>query len=202
MALLALDLGGVVYRSWPDEAFHLRWAQTCGFSPEALVECLWQTPHWGQAEIGEITADECYARAAERLGVTQEVARALVFDAFASAPDEALAAYVGTVRKRGVVVAALTNNMSGEAELLRRPELGRLFDAAISSVDARLAKPDPGFFRHAEARLGAAGRDVIFVDDMPGNVEAARDLGWRAIHFRSTAQAIQDIEAALAGASA
>jgi epoxide hydrolase-like predicted phosphatase len=127
------------------------------------------------------------------------LARALASEAFASNPDDALATYIERVRQLGVTVLALTNNISGESELLARPELARLFDLAISSADAGLAKPDPAFFRHAETRLGARPEEMVFVDDLPANVEAARALGWRAILFRSTPEAIEKIEAALFG---
>jgi putative hydrolase of the HAD superfamily len=197
LRVLALDLGGVVYRSWPDQPFIQRWSGRFGVSPEELTECLWRQPQWPLAEIGEITPDECHARTAARLGVAPVLVRALVTEAFASDPDEALASYVAGVRRREVVVAALTNNMSCESELLARPELARLFDLAISSADARLAKPDAGFYRHAETRLSAAGEEVIFLDDTLANIEAARSLGWRAIHYKSTAQSIEEIEAAL-----
>ena len=201
MRVLALDLGGVVYRSWPDQAFLQRWSGRCGVSLEVLTECLWQRPHWGLAEIGEITPEECHAVTAAELGVAPAVVRAFVTEAFAANPDEALAAYVTSVRKRGIVVGALTNNMSCESELLSRPELSRLFDVAISSADARLAKPDPAFYRHAETRLNATGDEVVFLDDALGNIEAARSLGWRAIHYGSTMQAIEAIEAALLGSA-
>jgi FMN phosphatase YigB (HAD superfamily) len=197
MRVLALDIGGVVYRSWPDDDFHRRWGEACGSSPEVLAERLWRGPHWALAELGEITSDECYARTAARIGVAPDLVRTIVFDAFASDPDEALARYVEGVRRRGVIVTALTNNSAREAELLARPELARLFDLAISSADARLAKPDLAFYRHAEARLGAMADEIIFVDDVLDNVEAAGRLGWRAIQFRSTTQAIKAIEAAL-----
>jgi putative hydrolase of the HAD superfamily len=200
MRVLAIDLGGVVYRSWPDDAFYRRWSEACGLPTDALMNCLWNEPHWALAEVGEITPDECHARTAARLGVNPALARELVTEAFASDPDEALAHYVGGVRKRDVTVAALTNNMSSETALLARPELARVFDIAISSADARLAKPDPAFYRHAEQRLGAAGGDVIFLDDALANVEAARSLGWRAIHYSSTPEAIEAIEVALFGA--
>ena len=197
MRALALDIGGVVYRSWPDEAFHARWAETLGREPEELGRRLWGGPHWGLAELGQITADECYTTTAAGLGVSPGLVRQIAFEAFASQPDEALARYVEDVRRRGHIVAALTNNLAHEAELLARPELARLFDLAITSADAGLAKPDPAFFRHAEARLGARGEEIVFVDDVPVLVEAARGLDWRAIQFHSTDQAIADIEAAL-----
>jgi putative hydrolase of the HAD superfamily len=197
MPVLALDLGGVVYRSWPDQALYERWAPSFGCPASVLQEHLWG-PHWAAAELGEISKEDCYATAAAGLAVRPELVRDLIFEAFASQPDEALARCVERLRRRGVVVTALTNNPSPEAELLARPELERLFDLAITSADAHVTKPELAFYRHAEARLGAAGEDIVFVDDVLENVEAARGLGWRGVHFNTTAQAIAEIEAALA----
>lgn len=199
MPALALDLGGVVYRAWPDDALYARHAPAFGCSAEALRRRLWDGPHWAAAELGEITMDDCHARAAAAFGVRPRRVRDLVFEAFAAHPDEDLALYVGGLRQRGVKIAALTNNPSPEADLLARPELARLFDLAISSADVRAAKPDPAVYRHAEARLGIAPHQIVFVDDTLANVEAARRLGWRAIHFRTTAQAVEEIEEVLAG---
>jgi putative hydrolase of the HAD superfamily len=197
MAVLVLDIGGVVYRAWPDDAFHERWAARCGHAPAALAERLWAAPEWGRAELGEISEAACYAAAATRLGVPTDLVWEMVADAFFTRPDEALAQCVAALRARGVRTAALTNNTASEAALIARPELARLFDVVISSADARLAKPDPAMFRHAEARLSAAGPEIVFVDDVPMHLEAARALGWRAVWFRSTEQAVAEVEAAL-----
>ena len=82
--------------------------------------------------------------------------------------------------------------------MIARPELQRLFDEVISSADARLQKPDPAMFRLAETRLGAGGSEVVYLDDMAVHVDAALALGWRAILYRSTDQAITDLGAAFA----
>jgi HAD superfamily hydrolase (TIGR01509 family) len=197
MRILVLDIGGVVYRSWPDDAFHARWARRCGCDVETLAQRFWGGDDWGLAELGRISAEENIARLAARLGLGAELAREMVFEGWASQPDEALAAFVGRLRAARTTVAALTNNTSSEAQLLARPELARLFDLAISSADAGLQKPDAAIYRHAETRLGAAGDALVFVDDVEVNVEAARALGWRGVWFRSTEQAIGEIEAAL-----
>jgi putative hydrolase of the HAD superfamily len=182
--ILLLDIGGVVYRSWPDDAFHARWAAQCGCDVETLAQRFWGGDDWGLAELGLISAEENIARLAARLGVGAELAREMVFEGWASQPDEALAAFVAGLRAAGTTVAALTNNTSTEAQLLARPELARLFDLAISSADAGLCKPD------------AAGPALVFVDDVEANVAAARALGWRGVVFCSTEQAIAEIEAA------
>jgi putative hydrolase of the HAD superfamily len=197
MIALVLDLGGVVYRSWPDEAFHACWAARCGCEPGALAERLWRGPEWGPAELGAMTEADCYAVVAARLGVETALVRQIVTEAFASAPDEALAAYVAQLRRAGVIVAALTNNTARESALAARPELARLFDVVISSANAGLQKPDPAIYRHAEARIGARASEIVFLDDVATHVDAAKALGWRAFLFRSTDQALADVAAAL-----
>jgi epoxide hydrolase-like predicted phosphatase len=197
MAILVLDIGGVVYRSWPDDAFHERWAARCGCDAAALSAGLWGGSEWREAEVGLITGKACFAAAAGRLGVGTDLVRAMVMAAFVSQPDEALADYVSGLRGRGVRVAALTNNTSGETELIRRPAMSRLFDLIVSSADVGVAKPDAAIYRHAERRLDAQGDELVFVDDVEANVEAAKALGWRGVWFRSTEQAIGEIAAAI-----
>jgi epoxide hydrolase-like predicted phosphatase len=197
MRILVLDIGGVVYRSWPDAAFYARWAARCGCNAATLLQRFYAGEDWTLADLGRISHAENVRRLAARLGLGVEAAREMVFEGWASQPDEALAAFVTGLRAVGTTVAALTNNTSTEAQLLARPELARLFDLAISSADAGLCKPDAALYRHAEARLGAAGDALVFVDDVEVNVEAARALGWRGVWFRSTDQAIADIEATL-----
>jgi putative hydrolase of the HAD superfamily len=202
MPALVLDLGGVVYRSWPDDAFHERWATRLGLAAEVPAARLWQAPEWGEAELGRISEAQCYGAAAARLGIDAATFHEIVADAFFSRPDEALAAAVAGWRATGVATAALTNNTAGAAALMARPELARLFDFAISSADEGVAKPDAAMFRLAEARLGVSGGEIVFVDDVAMHLAAAAALGWRGVLFGETGQAIADIVAALAAAAA
>ena len=198
MPALVLDLGGVVYRSWPDAAFHASWAEKLGCDAEDLAGQFWGGPEWGLAEVGEISPDACYAALASRLGVAAGLAKEIASQAFASQPDEALATSVIALRRDGVRTAALTNNIAGEATLIQRPELARLFDLVVSSADVGLQKPDLAIYRLADRRLGVSGAEIVFLDDVGAHVEAARALGWRGIQFRSTDQARADLAAAFA----
>jgi putative hydrolase of the HAD superfamily len=198
MLVLVLDLGGVVYRAWPDDAFHRRWCGRCGCDVETLSERLWNGVEWQAAMLGQISEAACYAAAANRLGVDLDLVGQMVADAFYTRPDEVLATYVAGLRGRGVKTAALTNNTAGAAALSARPEISRMFDVVISSADVGLAKPDAAIFHHAEAVLGAYAGELLFVDDVAENIDVARSLGWRGVRFQSTAQALTEIEAAFA----
>ena len=56
------------------------------------------------------------------------------------------------------------------------PELNLLRDTVVSSEEGVL-KPDPEIYRRAIARFGVEPSSTLFVDDKPGNVAAARELG-------------------------
>ena len=58
----------------------------------------------------------------------------------------------------------------------------------IFSSEIAAAKPSEAAFAAAEARVGTRGADILFVDDSPANVEAARRRGWDAILYRSNAE--------------
>jgi putative hydrolase of the HAD superfamily len=74
----------------------------------------------------------------------------------------------------------------------------QLTDEIIYSHEVGICKPDPRIYELACERLGVLPQEMIFLDDLEPNVEAAGELGARGILFNSTAQAIADIEASLA----
>ena len=57
------------------------------------------------------------------------------------------------------------------------------FEDIVVSGDEKLAKPDPAIYALAERRFGYAPEAMLFIDDSPPNVEAARARGWRGHHF-------------------
>jgi 2-haloacid dehalogenase len=59
------------------------------------------------------------------------------------------------------------------------------FRAIVVSGKERLAKPDPAIFRLAADRFGHAPERMLFIDDSPANIAAARALGWQTHLFRN-----------------
>jgi putative hydrolase of the HAD superfamily len=61
----------------------------------------------------------------------------------------------------------------------------RVFDKVVLSYKVGAQKPDPRIYRWAVAGRRSAGRRVLYADDRPDLVRAARRLGLRSILFRS-----------------
>lgn len=88
-------------------------------------------------------------------------------------------ALVDAVRAAGTTVALATNQQRHRGVHLQGLYAGR-FDEAFYSFEVGAAKPDPAFFRIALDRLGVPASEVLFIDDQPRNVAAARSVGLHA----------------------
>lgn len=56
------------------------------------------------------------------------------------------------------------------------------FDGCVASFDVKAYKPDPRIFEFVLSRFNLDPAKVIFFDDSAENCEAARKLGFKAIH--------------------
>jgi putative hydrolase of the HAD superfamily len=114
-------------------------------------------------------------------------------------PNEDLFAYYRSLRdQRGLRLGILTNNVR-EWEPLWRAKLpiDEIFDDVVDSAFVGMRKPEPEIYALAIERLGVKAGECAFVDDNELNVDAARQLGFHAVHFRDTGQAIAELDALL-----
>ena len=104
------------------------------------------------------------------------------------------------LRTRGFRMAILTNNVREWEELWRsKLPVDEIFELVVDSAWVGMRKPDPEIYKLTMSRLDGElePRECLFVDDNELNVEAARDLGMRAVHFRSNEQAIPEVRSLL-----
>ena len=63
----------------------------------------------------------------------------------------------------------------------------RLVDEMIISAEEGIAKPDERIYRIALEKMGVEPEEAVFLDDLSANVEAARQLGMKAVQFHGYA---------------
>jgi putative hydrolase of the HAD superfamily len=116
--------------------------------------------------------------------------------------NEAMIGVMRDARSRGYRMALLTNNVrEWEPHWRAMLPVDEIFEVIVDSGFVGMRKPEPEIYELTVARLGdgIGPSDCLFVDDVEVNVDAARELGMRAVHFRDNEQAIPEIEAALDG---
>jgi putative hydrolase of the HAD superfamily len=58
---------------------------------------------------------------------------------------------------------------------------GGIFEHLFLSFEMRMRKPEPVIYQTVARQIGQLPADLLFVDDHPENVQAARDAGWEAV---------------------
>lgn len=72
----------------------------------------------------------------------------------------------------------------------------RNFDGGVFSGDVLLIKPEPAIYQLLQSRYALEPAKTVFIDDLLGNIEAARAQGWHGIHFKNATQVAQDLQTA------
>ena len=113
-------------------------------------------------------------------------------------PNPEMIALMRELKAAGYRMAMLTNNVR-EWEPLWRSMLpvDEIFEAVVDSGFVGCRKPESKIYELTLERVGAPAEACLFVDDVEVNCEGARRAGMTAVHFRSNAQAIGEIRAAL-----
>ena len=185
-------------------------AEALGTAMQRIAEADGAHPLY-ELEKGNVTEDEFLARLRKELttdlGHEPEMHgfKEIYFEALD--PNEPMIELMRRLQSSGLRMALLTNNVR-EWEPLWRTMLpvDEIFELVVDSAFVGMRKPDPEIYELTLERLherdGLADlsfSECIFVDDIEVNIEAARGLGMRAVHFRDNDQAIPEIEAAFAG---
>ncbi len=93
---------------------------------------------------------------------------------------------------RGVRLGVLSNAPGPLAAAVRAAEWSEGIAHLVFSAEVAIVKPDPQIYAHADSVYGTEPSDVVFFDDKPENVEAARVHGWDA-HVWAGADAALDV---------
>jgi putative hydrolase of the HAD superfamily len=95
---------------------------------------------------------------------------------------------LGNLAASETVFLGVVNNEARELNDYRIDQfkLRDYFKIFLSSCYVGLRKPDPQIFRLALDVLQTPAESVVFVDDRPGNVEAANSVGIHGIRYQGT----------------
>ncbi|MBS0393528.1 MAG: HAD family phosphatase [Proteobacteria bacterium] len=188
--LLEWRPGEILARSFPDPQRR-----------EAVRSALLAHEDWQAYDRGELEQAVLRERACARSGLAPPE-----LDAFLEALWESLAVKAPTVallhalRARGVRLYCLSNMPAPVYARLRAlHRFWDAFDGVVVSGEVGLAKPDPRIYALLLDRYRLAAGEVMFFDDMPLNVEAARRLGIDARLFRDAAECERSIASRLGG---
>lgn len=175
---ILIDLDGVI-RIWPRPVDRV--VDPANPTVDDAVFPVAFAPHLLHEAITGAITDEAWR---------QETIERLTMDWPGDEAERAVAAWTATVPiidqrvrelvrdwRQTVPVVLVTNATSRLHSDLDAMGLLGDFDAIIDSSAIGAAKPDVRIFAAALARAGVTPTEALFIDDTPGHVDAARELG-------------------------
>jgi putative hydrolase of the HAD superfamily len=188
---LLLDIGGVVLRGAPavlpllvEDEPALR------ETVERLAMTTERDELWQRMLRGEITERAYWAQRAAELGRAlgrEWNTRAMINRMYDRPSDDWLnrdvIALMLDTKAAALPLGALTNDLAdfhGQEWVDKQDWLG-LFDTIIDASHTGVLKPDPRAFAAGAEALDLPPEQIVYLDDMPWNVDAARAAGLQAV---------------------
>jgi epoxide hydrolase-like predicted phosphatase len=194
---VVVDIGGVLEHTEPT-GWVEKWEARLGLQKGGLRPLV--SPIWRPGRVGEASLSEIEQQTAAVLRLDKRQSDELwadVWTAYVGTLNRRLLDYLSGLRPR-CRTAILSNSFVGARE--REQALYGFeehFDHVIYSHEEGLEKPHPRLYTLTCERLGVAPDEVVFVDDLPANIEGARALGMETILFEDTARTIRLLEKVL-----
>jgi len=146
--------------------------------------------------VGKITGEEFHQLTCERFGRHIDIeAFRNVWLSMLGQPKRGTIAVVAELLKGKVPVALLSNvdpwHFSQCEKII--PEIQKIKKRYLS-YQIKIKKPDLQIYRYVVDDLKIPAEKCLFVDDLLENVEAAKEVGIKTIHFEDSQQLVTELE--------
>ena len=196
------DFGGVLYRT-PDRRWMKKWQKLLGLDKDEVISSIVSSqddsPYLQAVMEGRIPESEIWERMGRRWKLSPLLVRWLRRSSFSRQRlNHDVAEFLASLRPE--YRTGILSNAGSDARSMFTSIFGfdRLVDEMIISAEEGIVKPDERIYQIALDKLGVEPQETVFLDDLRVNVEAARQLGIKAVQFFNPSQAISDIRALLA----
>lgn len=188
------DVGGVLIRTH-DQSGRRKWETRLGLKSGGAAQLVFNSEMGRKAQLGQASMQEVWTWVGDRLDLSADDLAAFEHDFWAGdRVDHDLVDYIRALRAH-YRTGMLSNTWAHDGRAMAE-EFGfaDCFDVFVTSAEVGIMKPDPRIYHITLERLGVSPPEAVFVDDFIENVEAARRLGMRAIHFADPAQARRGLQ--------
>jgi len=201
---IVFDIGGVLLRTVDWSKRH-EWERKLNLPPNSLEALVHGTTTNEKYERGELNFEAFWRAVGERLHLPPDQLTQFRADFYAG--DELNIELMQRIREWKRERNVRTGIISNAPPSLRMTLTHQLkilddFDVVTISAEVGVRKPDARIYDLTLNRLGVAPNEAVFVDDLPENVEGAKNVGMQAIQFTDNAPVIAALEKWLARAHA
>lgn len=192
---VVFDLGKVLLHfDWMRAARKM--APLSSIAAEDMLRSLDYTHEVIQYELGKLSNREFFehARKALRFTGTFDDFAPMFADIFSEIPE--IIALHGELRRRGVptFIFSNTNELAANHVRANYPFFAH-FTGYVFSFEHGAMKPDARLYDVVERMSGFRGADLLYIDDLPKNIEGGRARGWQVILQENPAKTVAAVRA-------
>jgi len=195
---IVFDFGAVLFTWQPGKLLLQTFPERVATKQDAakLSHQVFGHPDWHDFDRGVLAMEAVIARTASRLDLSVDAMGDLVRGIGERlTPIHETVALLHLLHARrqareGVAGLYYLSNMPGPyARFLEgQHSFLKCFDGGIFSGDVHHIKPEPEIYEMLESRFALPPNQIVFIDDLKHNVDAAAMRGWQGILFESAAQ--------------
>lgn len=178
---VVFDLGKVLLHfDWMRAAQKLATRSTV--PAQAMLKTLDYTETVIKYELGAISSQQFYEHARDAIGFNGTFAdfAAMFADIFSEMP--AMIGLQAELRQRGIPTFIFSNTNELAANYVRATyPFFAGFTGYVLSFEHGAMKPDAKLYEVVERLSGCRGAELLYIDDLPKNIEAGRARGWQVI---------------------
>ncbi len=109
--------------------------------------------------------------------------------------NQGMLCWANELKKCGIATIIISNmSQSTYQSLMVEQEWMRQFDTIVISGIIGINKPDKRIFNHAIEQTQLQAHEILFLDDLPYNVEGAKKAGLHSLLFSNTDTLAQDLQ--------
>ncbi len=192
---IVFDFGAVLVNWRPREVVRKHFPEIAQTEETAaqLANSFFAHSNWQAFDAGRVSLQEISRQTAHRMSLDVSQVEQMV-----TAIEDHITPIASSVQvleslyaereAEGYKLYFLSNMPAPYARGLERHAFMRCFDGGIFSGDVGLIKPQPEIFHKLETMYDLSGQPILFIDDHPSNIAAARIAGWQTLHLTEPTQ--------------
>ncbi len=152
-------------------------------------------PYKKDFQKGDVTEIELWHNVCDDLGIDEPRTKSLWGDAVEEVFNEKEEMFdlINKLKEQGYKIGFLSNTEMPAVEYWKKNDYAKYFDEAVFSCVEHIAKPDAEIYELICERLEILPQDAVFIDDKPGFVSGAKNIGMEGIVFENIVQLNKDL---------
>lgn len=176
--LYAFDMGNVAIKGIEFLEKTISLLGVC--APEFLLDYA----HYNHVLMEGLLSDEDYYRHVEHAFGIKVPGRPLS-DFFNPRFNQPVVKVISALRSDGHRIICASNTFEPHWSIIQKRGLDVLFDKCYLSHEMGVTKPSAAFFRHIMKSENVQPEEMMFIDDMKENIDAAKQLGIKTLWYHA-----------------